>query len=89
MNVGADWLLVDAHGTSRPDTRYNLQTDDGAIIYVQTNGPTVQDGKIMLSGKFETDSNGTYSWMNDVVGVGVLNVNGTNQVLIDMWSATP
>lgn len=80
---------MDAHGNSRPDTRYNLQTDDGAIIYVQTNGPTLKDGRILLSGKFETDSNGTYSWMNDVVAVGVLNVNGTNQVLIDMWQATP
>lgn len=80
---------MDAHGNSRPDTRYNLQTDDGAIIYVQTNGPTLKDGRILLSGKFETDSNGTYSWMNDVVAVGILNVNGTNQVLIDMWQATP
>jgi hypothetical protein len=27
--------------------------------------------------------------LNDVVAVGVLNVNGTNQVLIDMWEVSP
>ncbi|KAL5117240.1 hypothetical protein ACEQ8H_004799 [Pleosporales sp. CAS-2024a] len=89
LNIGADWLLVDAHGTARPDTRYNLQTDDGAYIYVQTNGPRLKDGRILLRGTFETSTNGTYSWLNDVVAVGVLNVNGTNQVLIDMWEAVP
>ncbi|KAH8698113.1 hypothetical protein GQ44DRAFT_633320, partial [Phaeosphaeriaceae sp. PMI808] len=89
MNVGADWLLVDTRGNARPDTRYNLQTDDGAYIYVQTEGPTLKDGRILLRGKFEADTNGTYSWMNDVIAVGVLTVNGTNQVLINMWQVNP
>jgi hypothetical protein len=89
LNLGADWLLVDAQGNARPDTRYNLQTDDGTYIYVQTEGPTLKDGRILLRGKFETSANGTYAWMNDIVGVGVLNVNGTNQVLIDMWQVVP
>jgi hypothetical protein len=89
LNLGADWLLVDARGNARPDTRYNIQTDDGTYIYVQTEGPTLKDGRILLRGKFETSTNGTYAWMNDVVAVGVLNVNGTNQVLIDMWEVNP
>jgi hypothetical protein len=89
LNLGADWLLVDARGTARPDTRYNLQTDDGTYIYVQTEGPTIKDGRILLRGKFETSANGTFAWLNDVVAVGVLNVNGTNQVLIDMWEVSP
>jgi hypothetical protein len=66
-----------------------LQTDDGEVIYVRTEGPTLKDGRILLSGKFETDTNGTYGWMNDVVAVGVLTTNGTNQVLINMWQANP
>jgi hypothetical protein len=89
LNLGADWLLVDARGNARPDTRYNIQTDDGTYIYVQTEGPTLSDSRILLRGKFETSSNGTYAWMNDVVAVGVLTVNGGNQVLIDMWDVTP
>jgi hypothetical protein len=89
LNIGADWLLVDARGNARPDTRYNIQTDDGTYIYVQTQGPTLGDGRILLQGKFETSANGTYAWLNDVVAVGVLTVNGSSEVLIDMWQATP
>lgn len=85
LNLGADWLLVDAHGNARPDTRYNLQTDDGTYIYIQTEGPTQKDGRILLRGKFETAVDGPYGWLNDIIAVGVLNVNGTNQVLIDMF----
>jgi hypothetical protein len=88
LNLGADWLLVDSRGNSRPDTRYNIQTDDGTYIYVQTEGPTLKDGRILLRGKFETNTNGTYAWLNDVVGVGVLTAK-TNQVLIDMWEVSP
>jgi hypothetical protein len=88
LNLGADWLLVDARGNARPDTRYNIQTDDGTYIYVQTEGPTLKDGRILLRGKFETSTNGTYAWLNDVVGVGVLTAK-TDQVLIDMWEVSP
>jgi len=38
----------------------------------------------MLRGKFETGSNGTFAWLNDVVGVGVLKRNGTSAVGIEM-----
>jgi hypothetical protein len=87
LNIGADWLLVDRRGNARPDTRYNLQTDDGAYIYVQTEGPSLADDTILLRGKFETDTNGTYAWMNDVVAVGVLKTDGPKRVLINMWQA--
>lgn len=43
----------------------------------------------MLRGKFETGINGTYAWLNDVVGVGVLRVQGENGVGIEMWMAEP
>lgn len=90
LNLGADWLLVDTRGVSRPDTRYNIQTDDGAYIYVQTEGPQLKDGRILLRGKFETSTNGTYAWMNDVIAVGVLNVaDEGKKVLIDMWEVVP
>jgi len=88
LNVGADWYLVDSRGKGRPDTRYNLQTNDGTYIYVQTEGPTFEDGRTLLRAKFEAPINSTYSWMNEVVGLGVLRVNGTQQVLIDMWHAS-
>ena len=86
LNLGADWRLTDAQGAIRPDARYNIQTDDGTFIYVMTEGlPPGPDGRTMLRGKFETSTNGTAAWLNDVAAVGVLTRNGTESVLIDMW----
>jgi hypothetical protein len=87
LNLGADWRLTDAQGAFRPDARYNIQTDDGTFVYVQTEGlPPAEDGApSMLRGKFETSTNGTAAWLNDVAAVGVIRRNGTSSVLIDMW----
>jgi hypothetical protein len=35
---GADWQLIQPDGFSELDTRYALQTDSGAVIYVQNKG---------------------------------------------------
>jgi hypothetical protein len=85
LNVGADWRLTDAQGVIRPDARYAIRTHDGANIVVVTEGFPLEDGRTMLRGKFEAGRNGTYAWLNDVVGVGVLKRNGTSAVRIDMW----
>ncbi|KAJ4339371.1 hypothetical protein N0V87_003308 [Didymella glomerata] len=87
LDLGADWRLTDKDGKIRPDARYNIQTDDGTWIYVQTEGPTQADGRTLLRGRFETSTNGTYNWLNDVVAVGVLTRSGTTGVTIDMWEA--
>ncbi|OAL45164.1 hypothetical protein IQ07DRAFT_615071 [Pyrenochaeta sp. DS3sAY3a] len=89
LNLGADWRLTDANGKIRPDARYNIQIDDGTMVYVTTEGPTLPNGQTLLRGKFETSTNGSYAWLNDVVAVGVLNRAGTTKVLIDMWQASP
>jgi hypothetical protein len=38
LNNGADWQIVKKDGVAIIDTRYLLQTDDGALIYLQTKG---------------------------------------------------
>ncbi|HZU17605.1 MAG TPA: DUF3237 domain-containing protein [Candidatus Dormibacteraeota bacterium] len=35
---GADWQLVEARGVARIDTRYALETDDGALVFISTRG---------------------------------------------------
>ena len=40
--VSADWQVVLPDGTIVGDIRYTLQTDDGALLYVQSQG--VRDG---------------------------------------------
>ncbi|KAH8891751.1 hypothetical protein GQ53DRAFT_686358 [Thozetella sp. PMI_491] len=88
LNLGADWRLTDVNGKFHPDTRYNIQLDDGTNVYLQTEGPTLDDGRSLLRGKFETATNGTYAWLNDVVGVGILSRSG-DKVFIDMWQVSP
>src|SRR3954464_15514921 len=35
---GADWQIVRPSGSSVADIRYTLETDDGALLYVQAHG---------------------------------------------------
>jgi hypothetical protein len=35
---GADWQIVRPSGSSVADIRYSLETDDGALLYVQAHG---------------------------------------------------
>jgi hypothetical protein len=81
--LGADWGLTDNKGTFNADTRYNLQTNDGANIFIQTSGPAQADGKLHLRMIFETGSE-KYYWLNNIVAVGVLQP-GNGYVVIDGW----
>ncbi|KAK3951095.1 hypothetical protein QBC32DRAFT_215796 [Pseudoneurospora amorphoporcata] len=86
LNLGADWALSSTSGaesTTNVDTRYQLVTDDGANIFIQTNGPAKKDGKVHLRITFETGST-KYFWLNSVVAVGIL-TTGDGWVGIDVW----
>lgn len=83
LNLGADWGLIDKDGTFSADTRYHLQTDDNAHIFIRTAGPAQASGKIHLRMEFETGSS-KYYWLNNIVAVGVLTA-GNGYVAIDGW----
>lgn len=38
LSGGADWQIIHADGMTTVDTRYALQTHDGALIYIATRG---------------------------------------------------
>lgn len=94
LNLGADWGLTDPQtGVFSADTRYNLQTDDGADIYIQTSGAAQPDGKLHLRLVFETGDK-DYYWLNFVTAVGVLQQvavydNGSFTLRIDAWNVSP
>lgn len=68
LNLGADWGLTDPRtGIFSPDTRYQLQTDDGAFIYIRTSGSAQPGGELHLRVLFETGYT-KYYWLNNVVG---------------------
>lgn len=83
-DLGADWGITDNNtGIFSADTRYNLVTDDGANIFIQTSGPKQPDGHIHLRAIFET-GHPDYYWLNEIVAVGVL-TPGDGWVSIDSW----
>ena len=82
---GGDWFLRTPDGTGRLDVRITLETDDGALIYVQYYGvdrPEVDrpvaspgetseygDSYFMTTPRFETGDE-RYTWLNGLVCVG-------------------
>ena len=93
LDLGADWGLTDPQtGVFTPDTRYNLQTDDGANIFIQTAGAAQPDTKIHLRLIFETGDK-DYYWLNFVTAVGILQQvgtfdNGSFILQIDAWNVS-
>ncbi|MBD9399413.1 DUF3237 domain-containing protein [Pseudomonas sp. PDM11] len=86
LDNGADWQLVDSNGLAIIDTRYLLQTDDGALIYLQTkgfrHGPAEVLRKVAKGEPVDPSqyyfritmqfetSDPRYNWLNGMVGVG-------------------
>ncbi|KAH7042846.1 hypothetical protein B0J12DRAFT_673260 [Macrophomina phaseolina] len=91
LDIGADWALIDPQtGILSADSRYNLQTDDGANILIQTSGPTQPDGSTHLRLMFETGDK-KYYWLNNIVAVGILSVeelreDGSSLLKIHAWN---
>ncbi|RMX76199.1 hypothetical protein D0869_10928 [Hortaea werneckii] len=103
MRWSPDWEIVQNHDdiqTAHLNTRYNLQTHDGAIIYIQTTG--TRTGKRSVLEKLGEDQSITpdqfrmrlnltletgdprYSWVNDGVFIASSGRSGT-QVIYDAY----
>ncbi len=70
---GGDWPLADTGGTMRLDIRLALETDDGAVIYLENRGvwrhlPGDDGMYIVGTPRFETGDE-RYQWLNDYVYV--------------------
>ncbi|GES59702.1 UPF0311-domain-containing protein [Aspergillus terreus] len=90
LDVGADWGLVDPKtNIFSADTRYNLRTDDGENIFVQTSGPTAPQGGLHLRLVFETGSR-KYYWLNNIIAIGILTPISSSEtgslLRIDAWN---
>lgn len=86
LNNGADWQIVDSQGLAIIDTRYLLETDDGALIYLQTKGYRHGSSEVLkqLAQGKDVDPNTCYfkitmqfetsapkyAWLNQTVAVG-------------------
>jgi hypothetical protein len=83
---GGDWLLVGADGFGRLDVRAQIETDDGAFVYVQYHGLLEMNEKMQaaMASAGATDfadqyfrttprfetGDSRYGWLNQAVFVG-------------------
>jgi len=86
LNNGADWQVVTKDGLAIIDTRYLLQTDDGALVFLQTRGyrygpPEVMakvakgevvDGNLYYFRLYMQfeTSSSEYEWLNRAMAIG-------------------
>jgi hypothetical protein len=78
-NAGADWVTISPDGTGSIDVRGLLETDDGALIYVQYHGRTdlsTPGAPIYTAPRFET-SDDRYRWLNKVQAVAKGTLDGS------------
>ena len=72
-SANADWLLIGADGTGALDVRALLETDDGALVFVQYTGrvdlSSGPGAPTYATPRFETGDE-RYAWLNKVQAVG-------------------
>ena len=71
---GADWGLAGPGGVFGLDVRFTLETDDGALVYVQYHGRCdvskgmAEPGFVYSAPRFETGDE-RYAWLNSIQAV--------------------
>ena len=74
----ADWFTVDKHGVGTVDVRALVETDDGALVFIQYLGRVDagrSDAPIYIAPRFETGDE-RYHWLNLVQAVGKGRLDG-------------
>lgn len=101
LNLGADWQTIFAGGTAELDTRYAMETDDGALIeivnYGFRHGPPeviralaagepVDPGRYYMRTHARLETgDGRYGWVNDTLFVGT-GQRQAARVIVDLFS---
>jgi hypothetical protein len=76
---GADWVLLH-RDAGTIDVRMSIETDDGAVVFVQYHGKVDVSGqpiRMRVAPRFETGDE-RYAWLNAVQAVGVGESDGTS-----------
>jgi hypothetical protein len=70
-HAAADWLTVGSDGTGTLDVRALMETDDGALVFVQYSGrvDVSVGGPTYATPRFETGDD-RYRWLNKIQAVG-------------------
>ena len=103
LNIGADWQTIFADGLAELDTRYALETDDGATIEICNfgfrHGPkdvieaigrgedVAPDSYYMRTHARMETGDGRYDWVNRMLFVGV-GARKEQSVLMRLYALT-
>lgn len=87
--AAADWGSRAADGTVELDVRATLETDDGALIFVQYNGrcdfsDPAAPGPVYTTPRFETGDE-RYAWLNRLQAVMKGRSDGTTLIAYRMY----
>lgn len=80
-NSTADWFTIGPEGTGTLDIRALIETDDGALIFVQYLGrndmSSSPNAPLYVAPRFETGDD-RYRWLNPLLAVGKGTLDGLN-----------
>jgi len=65
-SANADWLTISPDGTASLDVRILLETDDGALVYVQYGGRLVLATQTAFSAPLFLTGDERYTWLNGI-----------------------
>lgn len=101
LNLGADWQTIFADGTAELDTRYAMETDDGALIevinYGFRHGPVDVIERLAAGEEVPPDSyymrtharletgDARYGWVNRMLFVGT-GARRASSVLVSLFA---
>ena len=66
--AAADWVTLSG-SVATLDVRLTVETDDGALVFIQYRGRIAGGGSIYVAPLFETGDE-RYSWLNGIQAVG-------------------
>ncbi len=78
--ANADWLTISPDGTADLDVRILLETDDGALVYVQYGGRLVLATQTAYSAPLFRTGDERYTWLNGVQAVAKGQTDGQTLV---------
>jgi hypothetical protein len=64
--AAADWLNVSPDGTATVDVRMTVETDDGALVFVEYQGRSNLETGIAYSAPTFRTGDARYAWMNRI-----------------------
>ena len=76
---GADWQVIREDGVAVLDTRYTLETHDGAVVFTSYRGRIdLAKGGVVYAAPLYDTGDDRYRWLNAIQAIAKGTTDGTN-----------